>query len=226
MKKRKIAYSDFLPPRPREERAAPAVEPSVAPVVETAATAEVAVPETAATAVVEMEEPIPVVPPRRSGASSIRGFRPRVETRGGSVDLLLFRVGRELFGVELDSVEEVLDLPELHRIPEMPDALLGVFTLRGALVSLFAPDVTLGVSLTERTSALVFAGEGRRVALAVDDVDDVLMLELSALRDVPSAEAGDGVLAGVVRRDRDLIAVLDVEALLALLRAGHPVEDQ
>ncbi len=223
MKKRKIAYSEFLPPRSREERPAPAAESAPPHAAEPEAATAVAVVESA---VAVAEAAVAVAEPRRSGAPTIRGFRPRVEVRGGSVDLLLFRVGQEWFGIELDAVEEVLDFPELHRIPEMPDALLGVFTLRGALVSLFAPDAILGVSLHEKSSALVFTGRGRRLALAVDDVDDVLTLELPALRDVPTADAGDGVLAGVVRRGHDLIGVLDVEALLALLRAGHPVEDK
>jgi chemotaxis signal transduction protein len=153
-----------------------------------------------------------------------RGFRARIERRGGHVDLLLVRVGVEYFGIELDAVEEVLDFPELHRIPEMSDTLLGVFTLRGALVPLYRPHQVLGAAPHRMDAVLVFHGDGRRLALAIDDVDDVLTLQLEALRDVPGPDAGDGVLVGVVRRARDLIGVLDVDALLALLRTASPQE--
>lgn len=156
--------------------------------------------------------------------SAPRSLRQRAELRGGTLELLLFRVGAEMFGIELESVEEALDVPALHRIPEMPENLLGLIPLRGALVPLYAPDTALGAGLQEPASALVFHGGGRRLAIAVDDVDDVLTLPLPALRDVPGTDAGDGVLAGVARRERDLIGVLDVEALLAQLRAGHAVE--
>lgn len=172
---------------------------------------------------------LPEQPPAAASAAGVaprvaRTLRQRAEQRGGTVELLTFRVGAEMFGIELDAVEEAVDLPELHRVPEMPENLLGVFALRGALVPLYAPDATLGAGLRRPASALVFRTRDRRLALAVDDVDDVLTLPLPALRDVPVTDAGDGVLAGVARGERDLIGVLDVDALLSQLRAGHALE--
>ena len=62
-------------------------------------------------------------------------FRERVRRRAGIAQLLVFRIARELFAVELITTEEALDMPTLHRLPEMPPSMLGVFTLRGALPS-------------------------------------------------------------------------------------------
>lgn len=166
----------------------------------------------------------PTAPEGQTAPRVARTLRQRAEARGASVELLLFRVGTEIFGIELGSVEEVVDMPELHRVPEMPGSLLGVFALRGSLIPLYAPDAALGAPLRSPASALVFDVGGRRLALAVDDVDDVLTLPLPALRDVPGTDAGDGVLAGVARRGRDLIGVLEVETLLAQLRSGHALE--
>lgn len=196
-----------------------------------AAAEQPAADEAARTPVPTADAPVPTadapvlpVAPSASTAPAARTLRQRAERRGGSVELLLFRVGAELFGIELGEVEEVFDLQELHRVPEMPESLLGVFPLRGSLVPLYAPDAALGAELRDASSALVFNTRGRRLAIAVDDVDDVLTLALPALRDVPGTETGDGVLAGVARRGPDLIGVLEVEPLLAQLRAGHALE--
>jgi purine-binding chemotaxis protein CheW len=152
-------------------------------------------------------------------------FRERVRLRMGVAHLLVFRVGRELFGVELITVEEALDMPALHRLPEMPEAMLGVFTLRASLVSVFAPHVSLGVACENPTTAVVFCGGDRRIALATDDVDDVMIVDLRSVREAPGARATDDALLGIVHRQTDLIALLDSEMLLGAHRsvnAGLP----
>lgn len=141
-------------------------------------------------------------------------FRERVRLRMGIAHLLVFRVGRELFGVELITVEEALDMPALHRLPEMPESMLGVFTLRGALVSVFAPRASLRVSCENPTTTVVFCGGDRRVALATDDVDDVMVVDLRTVRDAPGVRAADGALLGIVHRNSELIALLDSETLI------------
>ena len=61
---------------------------------------------------------------------------------------------------------------------------------------------------------LLFVRDGRRLAIAIDDVFDAVTVEESELRPAPGAGASDGILVGVVRRDDELIAVLDANALL------------
>lgn len=133
--------------------------------------------------------------------------------------MLVFRVGRELFAVELVAVEEALDMPIVHRLPEMPPAMLGVFTLRGLLVSVFSPAETLGVSYQDAATVVVFCGGDRRIALAADDVDDVLLADLTTVRNAPGSSTKDGAVLGIVRRGEDLIALLDAQSLLAAHRS-------
>jgi purine-binding chemotaxis protein CheW len=145
-------------------------------------------------------------------------FRDRVRLRMGIAHLLVFRVGRELFGVELITVEEALDMPPLHRLPEMPESMLGVFTLRGALISVFTPESSLGLPCVTPATVVVFCGGDRRVALATDDVDDVMVVDLRAVRDAPGARVADDALLGIVHRQSDLIALLDSETLIGAHR--------
>ena len=141
-------------------------------------------------------------------------FRERVRLRMGVAHLLVFRVGRELFGVELITVEEALDMPPLQRLPEMPPSMLGVFTLRGSLVSVYSPQLGLGIPFEHPTTAVVFCGGERRLALATDDVDDVLMVDLRSVREAPIARTADAVLLGLVHRQSDLIALIDSQTLI------------
>ena len=153
-------------------------------------------------------------------------FRERVRQRVGMAQLLIFRVARELFAVELVTAEEALDMPPLHRLPEMPPSMLGVFTLRGALVSVFEPQVCLGIRCQKSATVVVFCGGERRVAIATDDVDDVATVDLATVRDAPGARAKEGALLGVVHRGDDLIAVLDAHALIATHSPATAVLDE
>jgi purine-binding chemotaxis protein CheW len=153
-------------------------------------------------------------------------FRERVARRVGTAQLLIFRVARELFAVELIMAEEAIDMPLLHRLPEMPTHMRGAFTLRGALVSVFEPQVALGVRCETSGTAVVFRGGDRRVAIATDDVDDVVTVDLRTIRDAPGARAKDGALLGIMHNGASFVAVIDGETLIDSYRASaDPVEE-
>lgn len=154
-----------------------------------------------------------------SGSDSLAlSFRERVRRRSGIAQLLIFRVAQELFAVELLRAEEALDMPPLYRLPQMPPAMLGVFTLRGALVSVFEPQEALGIACEQPATAVVFCGGERRVAIATDDVDDVVTVDLRTVREAPGSRTKEAALLGIVHRASDLIALLDADALVAAHR--------
>src|SRR3982750_2585174 len=148
-----------------------------------------------------------------------RPLRERARGRSGMVELLMFRIGTERFAVELSCVEEAIDLPEVHHVPEMPPAMLGVTTVRGVLTPVFTPDDALGVPVERRSAALIFRSERGRFALAIDDVDDVMNLDLSLLRDAPGVDGSDPVVLGVARNEGRIVALVDAEALVEACQA-------
>lgn len=181
----------------------------------------------------------PVAEPRSSGEGEMTDtmefavaaavatlpFRDRVRARAGIVEVLLFRIGAEIFATDLTAAEEVIEAPRVHRVPEMPDQMLGFFSLRGKLLPVFSPSVLLGASLSrEQGAAVVLRAGEKRVALAIDDVDDVMPLDLARLRDVPAASDPEGVLLGVAWRENELVSLIDAESLLAACQSEQLVE--
>jgi chemotaxis signal transduction protein len=166
----------------------------------------------------EDEDVLPLVSPT--------GLRDAARTRRGRVELLVFRAGGELFALPLGAVEEAIEAPAIHSLPEMPTAMLGVFNLRERLVPTYSPGASLGVALAQPAGAALLVRSGdRRLALAADDVEDVMELDLSTLRDPPVVEDTDGILLGVARFSRDLVGVLDADALIAACLGGRNVEN-
>src|SRR5690606_26640465 len=114
-----------------------------------------------------------------------------------------------------------VESPEVRPVPESSDALVGVFSLRDDLIPLFSGSRVLGAQSGARLgAALVLEESVGRIALAIEDVDDVIRVPLSELRDAPPGAADDDVLAGLLWNDRRLVSVLHARALVNLCTAS------
>lgn len=140
--------------------------------------------------------------------------------RDGAERLLVFRLGGERFAVRLADVDEVVDAPPVQALPDAPPGVLGLATLRGELVAVYDSAFLLHVAADSRGALLLFARDGRRIGLAIDDVYDAIMVEGAEVRSAPGTEAADGMLVGVVRRGTELVSVLDASALLGAALAA------
>ena len=166
--------------------------------------------------------PTPVVPmPSVSGATPaeqaprMTRFRDRVRERTGAQELLVIRIGDERFAVPLESVDELVESPKLRPVPGAPAELLGLFTLGGTLLPLYSPASVLGTEPREEKVALVMRGGRARVALAVDDADDVITVALDSVLDAPRTGHLDDVVLGVIWHDAKLLTLLDARAVVA-----------
>ncbi|MEK6678806.1 MAG: chemotaxis protein CheW, partial [Nitrospirota bacterium] len=52
-----------------------------------------------------------------------------------SLQTVGFRIGKEIFGVDIASVKEIVRVPEIVKVPDTPDFIEGVMNLRGKIVS-------------------------------------------------------------------------------------------
>lgn len=223
MKKKKILYSEFaLTPPVTVQQSERELPPPVAvqqPERELPP-AVPAPPEHIARSITPLRGVRRITPLRGTQVIPIaRSLRERARTRSGSAELLLFRIATERFAIDLAAVEEAIDLPPVHHVPEMPASMLGVITVRGMLTPVYSPQSALGLALTDGASALVFKRGRHRFALVIDDVEDVFTLDLTSLRDAPGADGTDSVLLGVVRQQDALLALVDADSLLATCQA-------
>ena len=138
--------------------------------------------------------------------------------RDGDERLLVFRLGGERFAVSLASVDEVVDAPVIHRLPDTSATQLGMAALRGELIMVYDTRTVLrtpGANAGRAASALLlFRHDEHRVGLAVDDVEDAITVAPDEVRPLPGADASDRTLVGLLRRKSDLIAILDAGAVL------------
>jgi chemotaxis signal transduction protein len=162
-------------------------------------------------------EPAPESP--LDGPRPFARFRDRVQDRAGFQDLLVVWIGGERFGVPLEAIDELVEKPRLREVPGSPTHLLGLFTLGSLLLPLYSPAGVLGVAPGAGPAALVMRGGHSRIAIAVDDADDVIRVPLAEVIDAPRTGHHDEVVPGVIWRDGDLLTLLDARAVVGCFSA-------
>ena len=141
-------------------------------------------------------------------------FRDRVQERSGEQDLLVVRIGGERFAVPLEAIDELVETPRLRVVPGAPEVLLGLFTLGSVLLPLYSPIGVLGVAPADEPAALVMRGGRSRIAIAVDDADDVIRVALTEVIDAPRTGHHDDVVPGVLWHDGELVTLLDARVVV------------
>ena len=98
-------------------------------------------------------------------------------------------IEREVFGVPVEAVLEILDVQPVFRVPEAPAYMLGLIDLRGRSVPVLDLRTKLGlpsIPPTEMTRILVLEVEvsGRPLVLGLvaDRVFEVMALAVSSMR--------------------------------------------
>lgn len=103
--------------------------------------------------------------------------------------VVVFRLGKEEFGVPIDSVQEIVRVPEeLTHVPKAPVFVEGVINLRGAVLPVIDQRRRLGMAAVERSDRqriMVFLFNGMRTGFIVDSVAEVLKIPKTAIEPSP-----------------------------------------
>ncbi len=140
---------------------------------------------------------------------------------GGTVRLLVFRVGTLACAAEAATVREILPRFEPTRIPGAPALVAGLVNVRGSLVTVVDGWRALGQpappgGARDGTTVLLELGGGRKViGFTVDEVIDLLSVSGETLEQRQALPGIDPTLVRAVgRRAGQLFVVLDTDALL------------
>ncbi len=103
--------------------------------------------------------------------------------------VVVFRLGKEEFGVPIESVQEIVRVPEeLTRVPKTPAFVEGVVNLRGSVLPVIDQRRRLGMKMVERNDRqriMVFLLDGVRTGFIVDSVAEVLKIPKTAIEPAP-----------------------------------------
>jgi two-component system chemotaxis response regulator CheV len=141
-------------------------------------------------------------------------------------ELLLFRLGeargsgqRELFGINVFKVREVLVMPPVTELANSHEHLMGVANIRGQIIPVINLPAVVGCDPKTGLNILMVTEFGRTIqAFAVEDVREIVRLDWDQVLPAEGSHAG-AVITGIARldgatADTRLAQVLDVEQIL------------
>jgi two-component system chemotaxis response regulator CheV len=142
------------------------------------------------------------------------------------LEILLFALGldnrtgrRETFGINVFKVREVMRTPPITSAPDMPAAVKGMVSLRGALVPVVDLADYIGMQPdSPREIMIVTEYNGKTQGFLVESVDTILRLDWSQMRVPPqmlTSNMGGLVTAVTELQNGCLVMMLDVERVLA-----------
>ncbi len=130
--------------------------------------------------------------------------------------LCTFYLDGHFFGVDAQSVQEVIRYQEMTRVPLTPECVNGLINLRGQIVT--AIDMRKRLGLQDRPTdklpmnVVVRSDEGA-VSLLVDQIGDVIEVSSEDFETPPDTLRGPArvLIQGAYKLSKELLLVLDCE---------------
>jgi chemotaxis signal transduction protein len=132
---------------------------------------------------------------------------------------VVFILDNQHYAFEISRIREVLRLPEITRVPGLPDWLLGVMNVHGEIVSVVDLAYFLGIrgqATSYVTTVLVAQTGDQQIGLSVDDVEQIHTFPVDLIGE-PLWEVEPTIaeyLQGTFERTDHFIHLLDCDQLL------------
>jgi purine-binding chemotaxis protein CheW len=135
------------------------------------------------------------------------------------LQIVVFRIGKEFYGVSIDAVQEIVRVPAITAIPDAPSYFEGVINLRGRIVPVVDLRGRLRLPREEPTKSsrmLITENGGRVIGLLVDAVSEVRKLAHDSVESPPEMISAVGIeyITGVAKIADRLIIFLDIKKVL------------
>jgi purine-binding chemotaxis protein CheW len=136
---------------------------------------------------------------------------------------LTFQLGKEIYGLEILKVQEIIGMMSVTRIPKTPEFIRGVINLRGKVISIIELRRKFGMETkadTEKTCVVVVqVGENSHqitMGAVVDEVSEVLEIGTNQLEPPPKfgGNAKIDFILGIGKVGQKVVMLLDIDKVL------------
>lgn len=147
------------------------------------------------------------------------------------LELLLFSLGgKQLYGINVFKVKEVLQCPPLNEIPKRNPVIRGVAHIRGGTISIMDLKQATGhAPLDDVENCFVIITEYNRSTqgFLVKAVDRIINMNWGDIHPPPKGTGRDHYLTAVTEVEGKLVEIIDVEKILAEVSpVSHEVSEE
>ncbi len=133
----------------------------------------------------------------------------------GDLQFVLFEIEGVRYGVEVESVLEVITRPDVSQVPSAQDFVQGVINLRGKVLPVMdlRRRFRLGGDSARSTHIVIMQLHTETAGIAVDGVSQVVRIPVEAIEPPPAAISGPQAryVVGIAKLQNYLVVLLDLD---------------
>jgi purine-binding chemotaxis protein CheW len=143
---------------------------------------------------------------------------------GQIVHLIVMKIGKELFAIEISKVREVVVSQAINELPQVPEYIKGLSEIRGAITVVMDLGVKLGFDISGiRNYIMVVENDDLDIGLLLEHVPSTLKVKGSDIHSssglVADAALHETFIKGIVHQPEGLVYWIDVDGLVESERA-------
>lgn len=149
-------------------------------------------------------------------------YTQKAET-GERIQLIIFKLGKEEYAMNIDQIKEVVLTPKIARVPQTADYIKGVANIRGNIIAIMDLEERFNLSSTSQTNAnytLVVESEEFKVGILVKEVPNTLTIRSTDIDDssdiIRYSALDERCIRGIVKSQDRMIIMIDMFELLSI----------
>lgn len=142
-----------------------------------------------------------------------------------STQFLTFKLGEEMFALDITKVREVLDFTTVTKVPRTPDFMRGVINLRGSVVPVVDLRRKFNMALSENTvntciiiSEVTVDGDTTVLGALADSVQEVIDLGPEHIAPAPriGTKLRTDFIKGMGKQNDRFVIILDIDKVFSV----------
>ena len=141
-----------------------------------------------------------------------------------TISLVTFKISNETYAIDIMEVNEIVKLTEITPIPNAPDFVDGIITLRGQIIPIV--DLNKRFNFAPRTyteedelfrAIVIIRVQDMTIGILIDQVNRVIPIDRNQIQPPPQMVSGVGAefTSGVVKQNDNLFVILDIQKLFS-----------
>ena len=141
-----------------------------------------------------------------------------------SNQFVTFRIGEETYAIDVFKIREILEVPDITKVPGMPPMIRGVINIRGSVVPVLDLRMQFGQEATEETedTAVIVTEMAHdediiQMGIMVDAAKEVITLEPEEIEEPPRLGIfiDNKYLSGMGKLDDEFVIILNIDKILS-----------
>ena len=138
------------------------------------------------------------------------------------IQLVSFMLADEEYGVEVLKVREIIRMPTITKMPNVPQYVEGIINLRGKVIPIISMRRRFGLMDNEnsvQTRIIIMDVAGSLTGFVVDSVSEVIRIHSSEIQPPPSMVLSGGIgqefITGVFNHGERLLIIMDIDRMFS-----------